>query len=179
MPVRFRGPRAAPGETGLATEPILGRDNITVRTVMSTCWSFGILPWSGRLLGPGGGTKNPGTNPPDEPAFGLPMVEASVPSYPYQRCPPAARLWKGVSKGRNKRVLFQDRADHSALDTLAATVDDADFIDASLATLLDIFLYNAGDVPGRESMQVNIILYGEYNRLIKGRGFTRVVGKVS
>jgi len=82
----------------------------------------------------------------------------------------------GVSERDNAGVLFQERAHDTALDALAATVDDADFINARANALLDILFNHAGYVLGRKGVDIYRVFYRKDYRLAK-RWLSRVGGR--
>jgi len=55
------------------------------------------------------------------------------------------------------------------LNADAAAVDDTEFIDAGLATLIDVLFDDARNIFGRKGMEIDSVPYRKDNRLVKLR----------
>lgn len=70
----------------------------------------------------------------------------------------------------HQRVLFQRRLHDAPLHSLAAPVNDPHLPQPLLVALPDVLLHNARNVPGRERVQVDVVLDGEDDGVFVGRG---------
>ncbi len=91
---------------------------------------------------------------------------------------PAAGFRRGIFKGQDYGVFFQDRSDDLTLDAFAATVDNADFIEAGPPTLFEILLYHAGNILWRKSVKIDGFLNRNDDRLAKGRIYVRIARRI-
>ena len=79
---------------------------------------------------------------------------------------PAAGLGRGVAEGFDEGGAGEDGADHFALDSDAASVNDAEGLETERARLFEIRFDNGFDVAGRDGVEVEDIGDGDADRFV-------------
>jgi len=68
---------------------------------------------------------------------------------------PAATFCGSILEGKNPWMLLENAAHDVALDTDSTAVNDSNFLESRLATLLKIFFHNARDVLWMKRMEID------------------------
>ena len=87
----------------------------------------------------------------------------------YKGCAPTAGFRRRVSEGKNQWMPLQNVLHDVTLDACAAAVNDSNFLESRMATLLQIFLHNARDVLWMKRMEIDKVFKRKNNGLSKRR----------